>query len=84
MPVCNLFGNIYNKAYRSILSIILILNDGRICLIVVPDKNIMACGSKYNLKLHDCFVYFIQTINLWRMVFYFFYFTAPVTELLRI
>ena len=24
------------------------------------------------LKLHNCFVYFIQTINPWRMVFYFF------------
>ena len=23
------------------------------------------------LKLHNCFVYFIQTINPWRMVFYF-------------
>ena len=35
------------------------------------------------LKLHSCFVYFIQTINPWRGVL-FFYFTAPVTELLRI
>ena len=25
-----------------------------------------------NLKLHNCFVYFNQTINPWRMVFYFF------------
>ena len=33
------------------------------------------------LKLHNCFAYFIHTINSWRMVFYF---TAPVTELLRI
>ena len=24
------------------------------------------------LKLHNCFVYFLQTINPWRMVFYFF------------
>ena len=36
------------------------------------------------LKLHNCFAYFNQKINSWRMVFYFFYFTAPVTELLRI
>ena len=36
------------------------------------------------LKLHNCFVHFIQANNPWRMVFYFFYFTAPVTELLRI
>ena len=41
MPVCNLLGNIYNKAYRSILSNIMMSNDGRICFIVVPDKNIM-------------------------------------------
>ena len=34
-----LFGNIYNKAYRSILGINIIMsNDGRICFIVVPDK----------------------------------------------
>ena len=33
------------------------------------------------LKLHNCFAYFNQKINPWRMVFYF---TAPVTELLRI
>ena len=38
MPVCNLLGNIYNKAYRSILGNIIISNDGRICFI---DKNIM-------------------------------------------
>ena len=25
-----------------------------------------------NLKLHNCFVYFIQKINPWKMVFYFF------------
>ena len=33
-----LFGNIYNKAYRSILGIIMMSNDRRICFIVVPDK----------------------------------------------
>ena len=38
MPVCNLLGNIYNKAYRSILGNIMMSNDGRICFIVVPDK----------------------------------------------
>ena len=38
MPVCNLLGNIYNKAYRSILCNIMMSNDGRICFIVVPDK----------------------------------------------
>ena len=41
VPVCNLFGNIYNKAYRSILGNIMMSNDGRICFIVVPDENIM-------------------------------------------
>ena len=41
MPVCNLLGNIYNKAYRSILGNIMMSNDGRICSIVAPDKNIM-------------------------------------------
>ena len=41
MAVCNLLGNIYNKAYRSILGNIMMSNDGRICFIVVPDKNIM-------------------------------------------
>ena len=40
MPVRNLLGNIYNKAYRSILGIIMMLNDGRICFIGVPDKKI--------------------------------------------
>ena len=48
MPVCNLVGNLFNKAYRSILGIIMMWNDGRICFIVVPDKNIMVCCSKYN------------------------------------
>ena len=43
MPVGNSLGNIYNKAYRSILGIIMMSNDGRICFIVVPDKNIMDC-----------------------------------------
>ena len=38
MPVCNVLGNIYNKAYRSILGNIMMSNDDRICLIVVPDK----------------------------------------------
>ena len=41
MPVCNLLGNIYNKAYRNILGNIMMSNDGRICFILVPDKNIM-------------------------------------------
>ena len=36
----NLLGNIYNKAYRSILGNIMMSNDGRICFIVVPDKKI--------------------------------------------
>ena len=36
--VRNLLGNIYNKAYLSILGIIMMSNDGRICYIVVPDK----------------------------------------------
>ena len=31
-------------------------NDGRICFIVVPDKNIMVCCSKYN------FSYFMAAI----------------------
>ena len=48
MTVCNLVGNIYNKAYRSILGIIMMSNDGRICFIVVPDKNNLVCCSKYN------------------------------------
>ena len=41
MPVCNLLGNIYNKAYCSILGNIMMSNDDRICFIIVPDKNIM-------------------------------------------
>ena len=41
MPVCNLLGNIYNKAYRSILGNIMMSYDGRICFIVVPDKKII-------------------------------------------
>ena len=41
MPVCYLLGNIYDKVYRSILGITMMSNDGRICFIVVPDKNIM-------------------------------------------
>ena len=41
VPVCNLLGNIYNKAYRNILGNIMMSNDGGICFIVVPDKNIM-------------------------------------------
>ena len=49
MQVCNLLGNIYNKAYRSILGIIMMSNDGRICL-MSSDKNIMVCCSKYNLS----------------------------------
>ena len=36
------------------------------------------------LKLHNCFAYFNQKINPWRIMFYFFHFTAPVTESLRI
>ena len=50
VPVCDLHGNIYHKAYRSILGIIMMSNDGRICVIVVPDKNIMVCCSKYNFS----------------------------------
>ena len=38
VPVRNLLGNIYNKAYRSILGVIMMSNDGRIDFIVVPDK----------------------------------------------
>ena len=38
MPVCNLLGNIYNKAYRSIFGNVMMSNDGRICFIVVPDN----------------------------------------------
>ena len=38
MPVCNLLGNIYNKAYRSILGNIMMSNDGRICFIVVLEN----------------------------------------------
>ena len=45
------------------------------------DNNLAECNQC--LKLHDCFAYFNQKINPWRMVFIF-YFTAPVTELLRI
>ena len=45
MPVCNLVGNLFNKAYRSILGIIMMWNDGRICFIVVPDKNITSVIS---------------------------------------
>ena len=43
MNICagNILGNIYNKAYRSILGNIMMSNDSRICCIVVPDKNIM-------------------------------------------
>ena len=50
VPACNLLWNIYNKAYRSILGFIMMSNDGRICFIVVPDKNIMVCCSKYNFS----------------------------------
>ena len=45
VPVRNLLGNIYNKAYRSILGIIMMSNDCGICFIVVPDK------KKYGLWL---------------------------------
>ena len=52
MNICacmyNLLENIYNKVYRSILGNIMMSNDGRICFIVAPDKNIMVCCSKYN------------------------------------
>ena len=41
MQVYNLLGNTYNKAYRSMLGNIMLSNNGRICFIVVPDKNIM-------------------------------------------
>ena len=41
MPVCNLLGNIYNIAYRSILGNIMMSNDSMICFSVFPDKNIM-------------------------------------------
>ena len=41
MPVCNLLENIYNTDHRSILGNIMMSIDGRICFIVVPDKNIM-------------------------------------------
>ena len=49
MPVCNLLGNIYNKAYRSILGNIMMSNDGRICFIVVPDKKYY---EKYDFSEH--------------------------------
>ena len=38
LSVCILIGNIYNKAYRSILGNVMMSNNGRICFIVVPDK----------------------------------------------
>ena len=47
VPARNLLGNIYNKAYRSILGNMMLSNDGRICFIVVHEKNIMVCCSKY-------------------------------------
>ena len=56
---------------------ILVNLTASICVISIVCKRVL-------LKLHNCFVYFNQKINPLRMVFYFFYFTAPVTELLRI
>ena len=41
MPVCNLARNIYNKAYRRILGILMMTNDGRICFNLIPDKKIL-------------------------------------------
>ena len=42
-----ILGNIYNKAYRSILGNIMMSNDGRICFFVVPDKKYY---GKYNFS----------------------------------
>ena len=39
---------------------------------VIWDIKQFEIGYLIKLKLHNCFVYFIQTINPWRMVFYFF------------
>ena len=40
LPTMFMCGNLDNKANRSILGIVM-SKDGRICFIVVPDKNIM-------------------------------------------
>ena len=53
MPVCNLLGNIHNKAYRSILGNIMMSNDGRICFIVVPDKKYY---GKYDISDFEFYV----------------------------
>ena len=50
MPVCSVLRIIYNKAYRSILGIIMMSNDGRICFIVISDKHIKVCCLKYNFS----------------------------------
>ena len=51
MPVCYLLGNLDNKAYRRILGIMM-SKDGRICFILVPDKNIIAAEFfKFQLLL---------------------------------
>ena len=59
MPVCNLPGNIYIKAYRSILGNNMMSSDGMICLIVVPDTNIMENISSvisWQQFLISCFI----------------------------
>ena len=40
------------KLIVALLGIIMMSNDDRICFIVVADKNIMVCCSKYNFS--DC------------------------------
>ena len=45
---------------------------GDLCNQEVSSKPIKIFFLCITLKLHNCFVYFIQTINPWRMVFYFF------------
>ena len=49
VSVRNLLENIYNKAYSSILVIIMMLIDDRICFIVVPDNKY--CGLLLKIQL---------------------------------
>ena len=55
----------------ALIDIIILFKDGNIIIIVHSDTLVSGYGLLC-LKLHNCFVYFIQTINPCRMVFYFF------------